>query len=55
MKITQLKAKANKIRAFSVKNQQLRFYDNEIKFKVEKGDFILMINSEEIKETAYNY
>ncbi|KAB3759563.1 hypothetical protein GAT21_24920, partial [Phocaeicola vulgatus] len=42
---------------FDIKNQQLGFYDNEMEFIVEKGDFTFMIggNSEELKEITYNY
>ena len=52
-----LEAGASKAVTFDIKNQQLGFYDNEMKFIVEKGDFTFMIggNSEELKEITYNY
>jgi len=52
-----LEAGASKTVTFDIKNQQLGFYDNEMEFIVEKGDFTFMIggNSEELKEITYNY
>lgn len=52
-----LKAGESKTITFDIKDLQLGFYDNEMKFVVEKGDFTLMIggNSEELKEITYNY
>lgn len=52
-----LKAGESKTVTFDLKDRQLGFYNNEMKFIVEKGDFTLMIggNSEEVKEIAYNY
>ena len=52
-----LEAGASKTVTFEIKNQQLGFYDNEMEFIVEKGDFTFMIggNSEELKEITYNY
>ena len=53
----ELKAGESKIVTFDIKDQQLGFYDNAMKFTVEKGDFTFMIggNSEELKEIVYNY
>lgn len=53
----ELKAGESKTVTFDIKDQQLGFYDNEMKFIVEKGDFTLMIggNCEEVKEIVYNY
>lgn len=53
----ELKAGESKTVIFDIKDQQLGFYDNEMKFVTEKGAFTLMIggNSKELKEIAYNY
>lgn len=53
----ELKAGESKTVTFDIKDQQLGFYDNEMKFIVEKGDFTFMIggNSKELKEISYNY
>lgn len=52
-----LKAGESKTVTFDITDQQLGFYDNTMKFTVEKGDFTFMIggNSEELKEITYNY
>lgn len=52
-----LKAGESKTVTFDITDQQLGFYDNTMKFTVEKGDFAFMIggNSEELKEITYNY
>lgn len=43
--------------AFDIKNEQLGFYDNLMKFVVEKGDFTLMIggNSRDLKDVKYTW
>lgn len=53
----ELKAGESKTVTFNLKDQQLGFYDNEMKFRVEKGDFTIMIggNSEKLTEITYNY
>lgn len=53
----ELKTGESKTVTFDIKDQQLGFYNNEMKFIVERGDFTFMIggNSEEVKEIVYNY
>lgn len=40
---------------FDVKDEQLGFYNNQMKFIVEKGDFTLMVggNSRDLQEIKY--
>lgn len=51
----ELKAGKSKTVTFEIKDQQLGFYNNEMKFVVEKGDFTFMLggNSHELYEVKY--
>lgn len=50
-----LKAGESKTVTFDVKDEQLGFYDNQMKFIVEKGDFTFMLggNSRDLQEIKY--
>ena len=50
-----LKSGESKVVTFDVKDEQLGFYNNQMKFNVEKGDFTFMIggNSKDLQEIAY--
>ena len=45
----------SKMVTFDVKDEQLGFYNNQMKFIVEKGDFTLMVggNSRDLQEIKY--
>ena len=51
----QLKAGESKTITFDVKNEQLGFYNNQMKYVVEKGDFTLMVggNSADLQSVKY--
>lgn len=50
-----LKAGESKTVTFDVKDEQLGFYNNQMKFVVEKGDFTFMVggNSRDLQEIKY--
>lgn len=50
-----LKAGESKVITFDIKDEQLGFYNNQMKFIVEKGDFTFMVggNSQDLQEIGY--
>ena len=50
-----LKVGESKTVTFDVKREQLGFYNNQMKFVVEKGDFTFMVggNSRDLQEIKY--